>query len=606
MLNWSLPGALLLGLAVLPVIFFYFLRMRFKRQPISSTYLWGKIRKVSGGASQLRRWSILLLILQVAAVLAAVFALAGPIWNTRRLERPGTMFLIDTSASMESRDERPNRLVKACSMVEKEIRRLAPGEPGLIVLCGSEAVILGNPTDNHRQLIAELRHIQAGGSDFDEAAVADTIREWMDRQGRTWNAFLATDGGLTMGGRRIASVFGGALRTIYVGKNGYDFGLSGLRLNENGAGVTVVNGWPTGKTIRVRLERSGKTLARTTLRVPSGVSLQSLNLPSLPLNEGIYTAAIEQKPDALAVDDRVYLAVDSPRRFRILLVTANNPFLQAVFDNPSVELAQARNFPAGGDGTAWDLTIADHVRVPENYQGNLLTFGVLPPGLPLRPGKTLNGVMESVDSAHPLLRFVDWQGIRVAGGRSLQTGGGAQVLATVEGEPAIVAWEKNGRRVVICGTDLWQSDLALSGAFPVFLQNMIRWCVPQGDNPLAYTLTVGHPAVFAESKEWKLADSAGFDLTRQGPIIRIDAVTPGFTQWKMGDRQGVLAANIPFSELLTAPVALGEEKQSPPVNVAFFSRRTPLISIMLLMVILLLTAEWILWRGGWRFRKDGQ
>ena len=66
MLSWGAPGALWLGLILLPILFFYFLRLRYRRQPVSSVYLWVRLQQVTRGGSHLRWKSLFLLLLQVA------------------------------------------------------------------------------------------------------------------------------------------------------------------------------------------------------------------------------------------------------------------------------------------------------------------------------------------------------------------------------------------------------------------------------------------------------------------------------------------------------------------------------------------------------------
>ena len=58
MLSWGEPRAFWFAVVIIPIIFFYFLRMRFRRQPVSSIYIWSRLQMTSRGGRKLRYWSV--------------------------------------------------------------------------------------------------------------------------------------------------------------------------------------------------------------------------------------------------------------------------------------------------------------------------------------------------------------------------------------------------------------------------------------------------------------------------------------------------------------------------------------------------------------------
>ena len=413
---------------------------------------------------------------------------------------------------------------------------MPPGAEGMIFLCGAVAEPLGPPTRDRRQLTARLQRAGGGGAGFAEARVAEGLQAWLSVQDRSWQAFLATDGGLDQGGSRIAEAFGGALHILSVEGDGRNIGITGFRPGQGKAQFHIWNGWPVTRPVQVRIERDGRYLAEARVSIPPGMSRHSVPVGAGFVAPGAYAARLVQDSDDLVMDDCAYLAVNPLEQARVLLVGPNNPFLRAALHRPDVELVEWPQFPPGFSGRGWDVVVADRVPIPQDLDCNILSFGRVPPGAPVSMGVELSGVMTGVDSAHPLLRFVDWQSVNVAGGHSLDGDPGGQPLATVGGRPVLVAWEKGGMRCAAWGTDLFASDLGLSGSFPIFLQNYLQWCLPQLGNASYLTLTVGVPAVLAKPPSWRVR-TPQIKVERHGNLVEVCALTPGVFRWDQGKPQ---------------------------------------------------------------------
>lgn len=604
MLTWGAPGALWLGLLLAPILVFYFLRMRFRRQPVSSLYLWARLQHVTRGASHLRWRSILLLAAQIVAAASAVLAAAQPALVSRRLSMPGTVFLLDASASMGATDGGESRFETARKLIAREIERLPAGAPGMIFLCGAGVEPLAGPTRDRGQLLARLAKARRGSAAFAEAEVAEAVQAWLAARQEPWQGCLVTDGGLDLGGERLTAVFANALRVLTVGVHGHNLGVTGLRFLPDGvAQFHVVNGWPSSRTVSVSIAHNDLEIARARVLCPPGASKHTLEAGAGRPATGGYTVRLHQPPDILAADDRAYLAVNEPLRLRVLLVGSYNPFLRAALAQAGVALTETPRWPSPDfRGAGWDLIVADRVPVPAGLTCHLLCFGDVPPDIPVSPGREVSGTFVGVDSGHPLLRFVDWGTVNVAGGRALRLGAGALALATVEGLPILAAWEREGWRGVSCGTTLFASDLGLSTAFPVFLRNYLQWCFPQVYNPLAYTLTVGRPAVLAAGPGWRVRDLA-LRTERSGALVNARALAEGIYPWQDGERRGVLAANPPFSELDLAPRTLRSREPAAKVAAEYGLHRMPLTQWLLIVLVAALCLEWVMWRGGLPFRR---
>ena len=631
-IHFLVPAALWLGLAALPIIFFYYLRMRFRKQPISSIYLWSRLQSVVRGANRLSSRTILLLLLQLLTVIAATLAVAQPVWRISGHSKPGIIYLLDVSASMNARDvvensKYSNRLEQAKALIKEQLTRQQQTVPGerqsecMIFSCSSGIVPLGDPAMNRDQLLDCLRTVFAGSAGFDETEVTEELRAWLLTHRKTdWQVVLVTDGGLDLGGKKLQSLFHGKLTAITVGYNGNHLGVTALRLLPGGgAQFQINNGWLIDQFTQVSLEFNHQTIARANLKVPCGISTQRLSFPG-PLQTGIYMIQLGQKSkddlnDSLHLDfdNKFYLALNPPRPVKVLFIGKDNPFLRAVLTSPQVDIQpppgkEITAFPAAKNfnSEAWDLIVVDGVPIPYRFRCNLLAFGVAPPAKPDLLEDPMNGELQNVNTSHPLLRFTDWSHIQVTGGYGLQERPEIQVLATVKGRPMIGAFEEDGWHDVVFGTDLYHSDLGLSGAFPVFMQNMLQWCVPQANNQLAYTLTVGETKTIAEPPTWRINDAEDYiEIHRKGPLLTLKPLSPGVFNWEQGINRGILAANPPSSELNITPQPLHDiplqSATFDPKAVNFTGEEAEFQvafgSWALGLLLICLCAEWILWRG---------
>src|ERR1041384_6586438 len=96
--GWLLLGAI--------IIFFYLLKLKRKRRVVPSVFLWQRaLEEVEANAPFKKLRRSLLLLLQLAALAAIVFALARPLVATRSLASGSSIIIIDSTASMSARDE---------------------------------------------------------------------------------------------------------------------------------------------------------------------------------------------------------------------------------------------------------------------------------------------------------------------------------------------------------------------------------------------------------------------------------------------------------------------------------------------------------------------
>jgi Mg-chelatase subunit ChlD/uncharacterized membrane protein len=660
MLSFALPLALWLGLSLLPAAAFYFLRLRFRKQPAGSIFLWRQVMRDSDQGRKWRRKSILLFLLQALALAAITLAAAGPLLVGERRTENGVVFLLDTSASMGALEPAggteagnagsASRLSLAVAALDAQLRALPPETPVAVFRCADDAA-WPDPNANDMPewrardagaITAMLAGQSVAAADFREEAVAASVQSWVAKRGGAWRAVLIGDGGTDLDGRRLASVFGSRLSQVIIGGQPHDLGLQGLRPaagDSGGLEATASNSGSAGRRVVLILERDGAVIRRLTRTLETGSSQIHVALAggdadtsggedfladfsgspaagsgaaAAPLPAGLYRLSIEDAADALAANDSVLLAVNPPRALRVLHIGPANPFLAAAFAGPGTVYRQSADWMPAPDSGGWDLVVADGVPPPPQASGNLLCLGSLPADSPVTWGQALSGTMAAVASDHPLARWIDWQDCQVASGRAFVVSGAVRVLARVGGLPVMAAWESGGRRMVACGTDLFRSSMGLSGAFPVFIRNLALWVLPQSDNPLADTLEAGVPAKRAEPASWELGAGPVRPVRGADGLITLVGRSPGSAQWRDGAWHGVLAVNPPRSESSLAartlpgislvgaapsPAAGSGESAGASASAGFSQTILPLAFLPLLAGMACLAAEWLLWFG---------
>ncbi len=632
------PEALLIAIAALPVAFLYFLRMRFRRKAVGSTYIWRELAGATSGGDALKRRSVLLLLLQLAAIGLTALAAAGPSLVSRSVLRPGTLFLIDVSASMASRDcpASPNGLATgpngpATSRVDaavaaaiREIGALPPDAPLMAFACASTArPVLPDYSLDRGRVVAALRTLKAGGEGFSEATCADAIAAWLARGDTAWQACLIGDGGLDLEGRRLSSLFGGAFRAITIGTRGSSVGVTGLRLErrEDGgtrASFTLWNGWPAEKAASLRISREKDELASAIVKAQPGWTRAGIDLAGAP-EDGAYTISLARDPSDVpsAPGEEYRLAVNAQRALSVLLVGKSDPFLKAALAFGGISCVSSADFPrsiSGADMVIVESTSAQPERIPAGASCNLLVLGGdPPPDAPLSARGMVSGAIVSTEPAHPLSRFLDWEGARAEMARVYAPRGDATVLATAGGAPILVAWEKGGYRSLAFGMDLARSDVGLKSAFPVLLENFFQWCVPRADDESAFTLVAGESVRRALPDSFGLRGGGAMDLVRTGPNVVLTPRETGFFEWEASSprlTRGYIAANVPAAEIDVAPrelPAFHEAAASAGTSTALGStvreRGRPLGPWLLALLAACLAGEWLMWRGGFA-RRD--
>jgi hypothetical protein len=207
---------------------------------------------------------------------------------------------------------------------------------------------------------------------------------------------------------------------------------------------------------------------------------------SFPLPSGAQQLSATLQPgDAFAPDDAAWALARPAAGERVLLVSPDgNVFLQqALRVLPGLQLTTVTStaFDARTAAGPADLYIFDRFLPPALPNAPLLivdppTSTVVPTGQAFSPG-TLRPA-----GPDPLLAGVNLADVHVAAAHDLSHANFGLPFITSQGGPVVLRRDAPTRGVLI-GFDLHDSDLPLRAAFPILVDRLTSWLLPQASQP---------------------------------------------------------------------------------------------------------------------------
>ena len=489
-LLWALP--LLGGIVALWML-------RLKRQPVtvSSLYLWNTLlqeTQANAPIQKLRR--SLLLFLQLLAAFLLVCALARPFVYGQALTGHTIVIVLDTSASMNATDVHPSRLAAAKAAADDFVDRQMHGGDVATVLSASSkpASLLSGFTGDGGRLKAAIDGA-AGTDTIADMPSALTLAQSLVGTHTGAEIHIFSDGAYSADDlRKLAMLpFGGTdVSLTSIGTTTLDniaiTRLDGRRnpqtgTNEVFAEVQNLGGAHTGGTLS--LLSNGRLVDARALSFTNNLQTETFDSPLLK-DGGIVTARLDDVQDDLQADNQASLVLSPPRPRRVLLVTTGNIFLERGLNlDPDVvleECAPDEFATVGKSGAGYGMVVFDGALPSAPLPpGNYLVFGAGNAQMPVTSsGSVDNPAFIDENQTHPVMRFVDLEGLHLRTALHTQTQPWGQSLAEAASGPLIAAGEHDGLRVVSVSFELSDSDWPLRVSFPIFLTNAVRWLTAAG------------------------------------------------------------------------------------------------------------------------------
>lgn len=474
------------------IVALWMLRLKRENYTVPSLFLWRKMLKETQANTpfqKLRR--NLLLILQLLAAFFLIFTLTKPYVYGNGLTGRTIIIILDNSASMKAADISPSRLDnakdKAIDFVNENVH---PGDVATIISASNKPAVKLRFTSDRDRIVAAINDISATDTVANMPAAASLAQSLI---GTGANAIIRiySDGMYDVSdSRKLEQIGFGEASVKFVPIGMADAGnlaitaLDGRRNPVNGQYEVFVKVQKFGNTQitgTITLYCNNRLVAARSLAINNNEQTETYTGPALA-NGGLITAKLEGIHDSLEVDNTASIVLNPTHKRKVLLVSAGNIFLENGLNlDPDVvleEVAPSDYNTLGKKGNGYNLVVFDSY-LPNNAlpSGNYLVINANNEQTALGKitGYIENPALIDQNRAHPVMRFVDLQGLSLLRSSDGRLAFWAETLADSDNGPIIAAGEHNGIRMISVGFALSDSDWPLRISFPVFLTNAINW-----------------------------------------------------------------------------------------------------------------------------------
>lgn len=520
-----IPALIAAAMAVPLLLLLYFLKLRRRDMPVSSTLLWRKAvqdLQVNAPFHRLRR--NLLLLLQMLLLAALLLALARPVINYTPGAGQITVILIDRSASMSATDAKgKTRLDDAKARANRLVDMLGRGASAMVIAFDEQPQIVRSftsdrsalkagidsiqPTDRRSRLKLAFQLAEAQATNFNpdqrrpnteppevylfsDGRVLDGDESSLQRSKLTWEK-LGTDQAANIGIVALSA------------KRNYE------QPSEVQVFARLANYGPNPVEADVQLSVEGLVKVARVLLLPEHLTpeqreklVAEKNLSprdSVEFTLDLLTSAVikveqmNRQDDVLSADDAAYVVVPPPRALSVLLVTPpdGNYFLENAFD--ALKLQKKAKIV----GEAFDEQMKDPDKVASQYDviifdryqpkalpptGNFLYFATVPPGTKVKAvmdedklALAKEVMVLDWDRDHPLLRHMRFSNLYAGEMLRLERPPETQVLMEGMKGPMMVL-HREGRSVHLVVTfDPLQSNWPFKVTFPIFIDRAMQF-----------------------------------------------------------------------------------------------------------------------------------
>ncbi|MGA9767754.1 MAG: VWA domain-containing protein [Blastocatellia bacterium] len=585
---WMLTGAI--------IIFFYLLKLKRKRRVVPSVFLWQRaLEEVEANAPFKKLRRSLLLLLQLAALAALVFALARPLITMRSLASGSTIIIIDSTASMSARDEGGrSRLDRAKELARDMVNGLGGDDRAAIVDSSSRVTVRSSLTSDRAALASAINDVEetdAAGDLSDGVRLAEQIA----KTERDASMVVISDGGNADLGSQSGVT---PIRFVRVGKRADNVGI--VAMNSRPAETSrrelfasIANFGDSDRTLGVELRIDGELADARTVSLAAH-DRTALLFDSLPETGGMAELSLDLSDD-LSSDNIAYAFLSDARRLRVG-VASDNPFLlRALAVNTDLD---ARRINAGTALSEFDCIVSDGALRSDIIEGNLALLSINPSdaqGLWRATGAQERPEITTVERTHPVNNFLSYADLHIESASRREVVSWLRPIASGARDGLIWAGTDGHRRVVMIGFDLSQSDLPLKVEFPILLANSIAWLAGRDALTDDRAVRAGQPALIRTTQSGaSITTPAGNTeevAARDGSIVFADTLRVGPYQVK--DAQPFTASLLSESESNTTPRdSIRTRAGEVSGQVETFNSEREAWRWVALVVLAVLTIEW--------------
>ena len=490
-MNFLNPEALAFAVTLPIVIIFYLLKRRRVAHLVSSTIIWKRFLNETQANSPFQKlrhnW---LLIIQLIFLSLAIFALIRPYFSSKIESGRFVVVILDVSASMQATDVSLNRFELAKGEVNKMIDGMYDNDQMVLILAGGNTEVRQSPTSVKAILKKALDQVKVTDSPT-RLLEAIKLSQNLSRNRPKVEVHLFSDGvSSDLDAFELQDL---NLEYHRLGKGGGNLGITSLEVRSNpeqlgqqSVFATIGNFSTNTMSSEVLLFFDDQMIGNRRLTV-GPTNTASLVFSSNQRPNGVFRMKLKND-DFLQVDNIGSVMGLTRRNVEVLLITKGNVFLEkALRSIDDVDLIVKSSLTDSTPNV--DVVVLDSIIPAVWPSGNVMAINTQSTNW-FQP----SGLLESppiVDwkSAHPILRFVNFDNVQVAQSLNSELPTWMNPIVETQSVPLIAVGENDANRCVWVGFNPLDSTWPLRVSFPIFIANAIDWLDPK----IVTNLSAGEP-----------------------------------------------------------------------------------------------------------------
>lgn len=475
-----------------PLVLFYILKIRRKKLRVPSTWLWAAAQRDLLAKSPFKRLIVQVpLILQLLALILLALALSKPATRGGAIIGDHVAIIIDTSASMATRDGKGVQRIEAAKKAARDIiAGLGPGSDAMILEAGRDARVVSPLDRDRRRLQAavdrlEARHVE-GKLGRAVALASDRLRQL---SGST-RLVVITDGALADEGALADARV--PLDVLKVGEPAENAGIVRVDIRSGRDPATKrdqVQAFAVVANYGAKTRNAFVTLRQRNIKEPIASRRIQLKpgerapvvLTFEPVRGDLGSGLVVEldPPDALTVDDRAYGRVPAGRKIPVVMAPANgNAWVKrALLADPDVDLLGVSLDQLKSAAVPDDALVVVSGACPNPTPGGDVLI-INPPKGRCRTavvGDALEKpVITSWEAADSRLRFLVLDGVALSSAHQIETDSTRDSLVRSAEGTVISDISLPGRTGTLLSFDPGDSNWPLKASFVLFVRNVVE------------------------------------------------------------------------------------------------------------------------------------
>ena len=535
-MNFLSPTSLFLFGLALPIIALYILRLRRRREPVSTLMFWEEIFRERQTTSLFQRLKHLLsLLLQLLFLMLLVLAVARPQFAFITKSARQLVLIVDQSASMNAVEEDTDGRTRLEVAKENALRTVDGLRfmDEMTVISSHTRPIIHIPFTNHQKSLRaainailptdistnlepayDLAHAIAQTKPNPEIIILSDFQSISDELLAKLKSETEENTDTEKPDPEIKR------HLIRIGEASDNVGITQFRVRKSLVNafdyqtlLRVVNASEAEKKFNVELYFNDNLFDVRPYTLAPGESKSEI-FSNFAFEGGKLKAVLDIQ-DALATDNTGYATLPKRDLIPVLLVTSGNPFLQkalAVDEQIKLTVLTPTEYETDvlPESTASQGKKDYQVVIFDRYSPSTLDDGnymfIYPPAVDASETPNSRGskpllqwnigaaletpIITDWERTHPILQHVHLENVQIGTAYQVTPPSTAQVLARSFESPVLFIDVTPNRKIVFAAINILESDLPLRIAFPVIIANTIQW-FQQRSEILEYHLHTG-------------------------------------------------------------------------------------------------------------------